>query len=161
MRSVAAAVKNDGHALNFALLTLGVITPAAAFYYLRAPPQAQVDEAVRLRFPEAPQRDERLATFWARRNSAQMEAVYASLLRGGTSNRKRHHGALSGPLAEAEAAADPAFAAERRALGNGGDGGGVGLLPAAAPPRAQAPPPLQAGSAAGEGSQPNAPASEG
>ena len=137
MARFLAAVKNDGHTLNWLLLTLGVTLPSGAYYLMRAPPAEEVEARVLARFPEAAARaqtqEERFAALWARRNSAQMDSVYSSLLRAGASSRKRHH-ELTGPLGDITAAQDARFAAERRALGGGGAPPPVAAAAAAAAP---------------------------
>ena len=140
MARFLAAVKNDGHTLNWLLLTLGVTLPSGAYYHLRAPPAEEVEARVLARFPEAAARaqtqEERFAALWSRRNSAQMDAVYSSLLRAGASSRKRHY-ELTGPMSDITAAQDARFAAERRALG--------GAPPPVAAAAAVAAPPAAAG----------------
>jgi hypothetical protein len=133
MSRILHALKNDGHVLNWVLLTLGVTAPACAYYAYRAPPAAEVEARVRASFPEAAARaasqEGHLTALWARRNSMQMDALYASLLRAGASSRKRHY-AITGPLSDVTAEQDAAYAEERRALGlapppAGARGGGV------------------------------------
>ena len=142
MSRFIAAVKNDGHTLNWLLLTLGVTLPAGAYYLLRAPPQEEVDSRVKARFPEAASRaasqEEHFAALWARRNSTKMDAVYSSLLRAGASSKKRHF-ELTGPLGDITAAQDAGFAAERRALG-GASPARAAAAPAAAAGADQAQP---------------------
>jgi hypothetical protein len=55
-------------------------------------------------------------TFWrTKRSAAEMDAVYAGLLRSGKSSQKRHY-ELTGPMSDAEAAQSPEAARMQRLL---------------------------------------------
>jgi hypothetical protein len=122
MGSLAAALRGNAHALNYAFLGLVLIAPLSLYAGYKSPATSQIEAALAEDYaPEmarAARSTARINEFWVgKRNEKEMDAVYASLLRQGRGGIKRQHeltgslGALERRDAAIAGARDPAAAA--------------------------------------------------
>jgi hypothetical protein len=112
----------SAHMMNYVLIGSLAVGPLLAYAAARAPSQEQVEAELRETRGEQLKRIERatdkINTFWkVKRNSSEMEGVYASLLHGGKGEWKRHYELGRGSaLSDAEAAQSPELARMQRLL---------------------------------------------
>jgi len=111
---LASALRGNAHVLNFVAVGGAIVVPVVAFALTRAPPPERIEATLVSEHAEAASRGrvsgERVAAFWRdKRGAAEMDDVYAGLLRSGKSAMARQH-ELTGPLAATEAAGSPRVA---------------------------------------------------
>lgn len=117
---VLGAVRGNAHVLNYLLIGGATLIPVLLYSNMRSPGQDQIEAALAEDYSsemaKIKQNTEKINTFWkARRNSVEMDNVYAELLRSGKSSAKRHY-ELTGSLSETTATQDPQFAQMQRVL---------------------------------------------
>jgi hypothetical protein len=123
--SFAASLLRFGasaHVLNYVLVGTLCVGPLLAYASARAPSAADVEAELRetrgAQLARIEKATDKINTFWkVKRNSAEMEGVYAGLLHGGKGQWRRHYELGAGSaLSDAEAAQSPELARMQRLL---------------------------------------------
>jgi len=112
----------SAHVLNYVLVGTLCVGPLLAYASARAPSAADVEAELRetrgAQLARIEKATDKINTFWkVKRNSAEMEGVYAGLLHGGKGQWRRHYELGAGSaLSDAEAAQSPELARMQRLL---------------------------------------------
>jgi hypothetical protein len=120
--STLLSLLRSAHMLNYVLVGTLCVGPLLAYASARAPSAADVEAELRetrgAQLARIERATDKINTFWkVKRNSAEMEGVYAGLLHGGKGQWRRHYELGAGSaLSDAEAAQSPELARMQRLL---------------------------------------------